>query len=59
MTHITEKLMKVVFTLKMIAWVFVTTFGMMFTALMPKKDSECPYSPVDGDSESIRALNYQ
>ena len=59
MTNITEKLTKVVFIVKMLAWMFVTSFGMIFRMFMTKKDNECPYTPVNGNSESIRALNYR
>ena len=59
MTIITGKLIKVVFILKIVAWMFVTTLGLIFSAFITKKDAECPYSPVDGNSKSIRAVNYQ
>jgi len=59
MTYITEKLIKVVFIIKMLAWMFVTSFGLIFGAFISKKNTECPYTPVDGNSESIRALNYR
>jgi hypothetical protein len=59
MKIITGKLIKVVFILKIVAWMFVTTLGLVSGAFMTKKDTECPYSPVDGNSKSIRALNYR
>jgi len=59
MTYITEKLVKVTFIAKMIAWMFASSFSLIFGAFIAKKNTECPYTPVDGNSESIRALNYR
>ena len=59
MSYLGEKLTRIVFILKTLVWMLVTTFGLIFSALITKKDANCPYSTKDGDSETIRALNYQ
>jgi len=59
MTYIAEKLIRIGFILKMLVWVFTTTFGLMFNMFFSKTDANCPYTTTDGNSESIRALNYQ
>ena len=44
-TYITEKLVKVTFIAKMIAWMFASSFSLIFGAFIAKKNTECPYTP--------------
>lgn len=59
MTYGKEKLTKVVLALKLLVWTFMTAAGLIMNMFFPKKKPNDPYASLDGDSKTIRALNYR
>ena len=54
-----EKFVKLTFVLSICVWLCVAAFGFLMQLLKFKKEPRCPYQTLDGDSKSIRAVNYK
>jgi len=54
-----EKFTRLALVLNIFVWVFCAIIGLFMHLFNLKKEPSCPYRTVDGNSESIRALNYK
>jgi len=54
-----EKFTRLALILNICVWAFLAVIGLFMPLFNVKKETNCPYRTVDGNSESIRALNYK